>query len=74
MKGNYSITPEQFVRAWQESCTLAEVSQKTGLPKSTCYNRARYYRRKGVGLKAIQKQRNLISWAALNVLATGLQE
>jgi transposase len=50
------VSPEDFVRAWQESQSLSEVARKTGLSISTVSARAQTYRRKGVRLKPFPRR------------------
>jgi hypothetical protein len=45
------VTPRQFVQAWQESASLAEVAQKVRSKKNACRVRAYRYRQRGVPLK-----------------------
>lgn len=67
------LTPAEFIQAWQTSETLAEVAEKTGLPKNNCYSRAGYYRTKGVPLKKITaKKKN--PWSDLIELAASIQK
>lgn len=40
----YGVSAEDFVRIWQESESLDEVSRKTGMPKGACSARAHKYR------------------------------
>ena len=45
------VTPREFVKAWQESSSVAEVAAKVRRKKSACKVRAFRYRRMGVPLK-----------------------
>ena len=47
------VSPEEFVTAWTRSGSVAEVAARTGLTRSGAANRAHYYRRQGVVLKAM---------------------
>jgi hypothetical protein len=67
------IEPEQFITIWQQSASLAEVAQKTGMPKNSCYSRAAYYTRKGVPMKKFSKPKSDL-WDDLAELAETLQE
>jgi hypothetical protein len=44
-------TPREFVKAWQESSSVAEVSSKVRSKKNACKVRAYRYRKMGVPLK-----------------------
>lgn len=46
-----SVTPEEFVRAWQSSESTDEVAKKTGRKASACQVRASAYRKRGIKLK-----------------------
>lgn len=48
------VTPEEFVRTWQESASLPEVAAKAGLTCAQARNKAIYLRRNGVPLKKFQ--------------------
>ena len=50
-----AIHPEGFIRAWQQSQTVAEVARKTGLDTHTASNKAAYLRRLGVPMKALTR-------------------
>jgi hypothetical protein len=63
-----SVTPEEFILAWQTSETLEEVKAKTGMPGANCHTRANYYRRQGVTLKNLVSQPK-VNWMALADLA-----
>lgn len=45
------IRAEEFVRAWQESATCAEVAVRLGINESHARTRASLLRKKGVPLK-----------------------
>jgi hypothetical protein len=45
------LSPEDFVRLWQEAATLNEVCKKGKINKGAARQRAVMYRRKGVPLK-----------------------
>jgi len=62
-------TPEQFVKAWQESESVKEVSEKTGIPTATASGRARDYRERGIPLKMMRRGRNFLDVAKLKKLA-----
>jgi hypothetical protein len=44
-------TAREFVKAWQESETVAEVARKVGSKRNACRVRAFRYRKMGVALK-----------------------
>jgi hypothetical protein len=73
MTARNTITPEEFIRAWQSSETLDEAAQKLGTYKSVCHSRAAYYRTKGVPLKPLMT-RKAICWSELQNLAETLQD
>jgi hypothetical protein len=41
----------EYVKAWQESSSIAEVAAKTRTKKAACRMRARRYRERGIPLK-----------------------
>ena len=45
------VTPRQFIKAWQESSSVAEVAAKVRSKKNACRVRAFRYRKLGVPLK-----------------------
>lgn len=45
----------KFARIWQESASLEEVAQKTGLGKRELSTKVRALRKKGLNLKSMQK-------------------
>jgi hypothetical protein len=68
------VSPEEFVRAWQTSRTLDDVSKATGLSKKACSVRAAYYRnKKDVPLRRFQRGGSDISWEWLRSLARELE-
>jgi hypothetical protein len=54
-----TVSPEDFVRAWQSSSSIAEVVKKLGMSKSSVASRASYYRQNGVRLKRLNTGRSL---------------
>ena len=67
-----TLTPEEFVRAWQSSGSLAEVLRETGLRTQTACARASRYRKKGIALKRFVSRtptRPPLNVAALNQIA-----
>jgi hypothetical protein len=68
-----SVSPEEFVRAWQTSKDMAEVAGKTGLRLESVRARGHRFRKKGVPLKKLGAQgRPATDWAALKRLAEEL--
>lgn len=53
-----SVSPEDFVRSWQESQTIEELCSRTGLSLATAKDRARLYRSRGVPLKIFPRKRS----------------
>ena len=46
-------TPREFVRAWQQSSSVAEVAEKVRTSPNACRVRAYRYRQRGVPLKEL---------------------
>lgn len=46
-----AVTRNEFIRAWESSENIQEVSDKTGLKKTSCQTRASKYRADGIPLK-----------------------
>lgn len=68
-----SVTPEEFVRAWQGSSSMAEVAEKTGLRVESVRARGHRFRKRGVPLKKLAAQgRPATDWEALKKLAQEL--
>ena len=67
------LTPRAFIKAWQESSSLAEVAIKVGRKKNACRVRAFRYRRMGVPLKEFPVvETSEIDWKALAKYAAEL--
>ena len=66
------LTPEEFVRLWQTSPTLADFCEKTGMKRRTASLRAAIYRRRGVPLKPFPRGLATIDAPALARLAQEL--
>lgn len=64
---------ERFVRAWQESTTIAEVVRKTGLKIASVRSKATKYRKAGVPLKEIAPETSRLDYARLTEIAQGLK-
>jgi hypothetical protein len=45
------VPPREFIKAWQESSSVAEVAQKVRSKKNACRVRAYRYRQRGIPLK-----------------------
>jgi len=67
-----SVSPEEFVRAWQSSRDMAEVAKKTGLRLESVRARGHRFRKKGVPLKKLAQGRPATDWEALARLAQEL--
>lgn len=68
-----NVTPEQFVRAYQAATCLKDVMEATGLTLSAVTNRAVYYKKKGIPLRAFYGQdRKHMDVTALRELAKSL--
>lgn len=65
---NSDVSPMEFVAAWQESESVREVCEKTGLSYSQVHQRAYAYRTKGVPLKRF-KRGNALNWDDLKEFA-----
>lgn len=67
------VTAEEFVKAWQQSKSLKEVSQKTGINSASLHSRSSHYRKNNVPLKYFERQRKN-DYAALAELAKKLSK
>lgn len=69
MARNASVSRADFIRAWEGSESIAEVSEKTGLAKPSCQTKASKLRGDGIPLKqfarAGRKQESVESALAL---------
>lgn len=65
---NSDVSPMEFVAAWQESESVREVCEKTGLSYSKVHQRAYAYRLKGVPLKRYTRG-NALNWDDLKDFA-----
>ena len=73
MAERISVTPEEFVRAWQTAKSLAEVAERTGLKLETARARGRRFRKRGIPLKSFAGQgRPATDWESLKRLAEEL--
>jgi hypothetical protein len=66
-----TVTAREFVRIWQTSYGLLEVSRKTRSTKNACRIRARRYRLLGVPLK---EQSDIPDWDELKQYAESFQK
>lgn len=62
------ISPEEFVRLWQNSNSLSEFSEKSGIKRANASLTAMRYRKHGVKLKKFVRQEH-INWNKLKNLA-----
>jgi hypothetical protein len=62
------ISAEEFVKAWQTSNSLMEVSEITGMIAAYANSRACRYRKNGVALKKFPRAKN-VDWKGLADLA-----
>ncbi len=61
-------TPEQFVKAWQEADTVQDVANSLGMSYASIISRSRNYIAKGINLKLMTKDRNVVDVDKLNEL------
>lgn len=66
---NPPVTAEEFVTAWNQADSPAEVAETTGLAPSSVAARAASYRKKGIELKTMNKGRAKLDVDALNKIA-----
>lgn len=52
----YNVPPEVFIKAWQESVTAQEVSDKLKMPKPIVLARASIYRQAGIHIKKLRRE------------------
>ncbi len=68
-KTDYSVSPEEFIQAWQSSSSAQEVADKLKMPKPIVLARASTYRKAGVHIKKMPRVSNRrLDVAALNRL------
>jgi len=67
-----AISPEQFVRYWQQATDLDEVLKKSGMTARSARARASRFRKQGVPLKKLGVGRPATDWASLKHLAESL--
>lgn len=68
------VKPEDFIRIWQESKRVREVSEKTGLTMHSVKDKARRFRRKGIPLKEMVPRMKKLDYEGLIKLAKSLQK
>jgi hypothetical protein len=69
------VSAREFVKAWQESSSVAEVAMKVGSKSNACRVRAFRYRQNGVPLKEFpQVEIPLIDWEELAEYAAELDD
>jgi hypothetical protein len=56
-KTDYNVPAEEFVRVWEVSDSVKEVSDKLGMPEGIVLARASGYRQMGVMLKKMKRNR-----------------
>lgn len=68
-----SVTPHEFVKAWQGSESTVEVCDKLGLSRSNVASRASRYRKNGVPLVKFERAGGPVTdWAAVAKIAKDL--
>lgn len=67
-----AISPEQFVRYWQQADNLDELLKKSGMTARSARARASRFRKQGVPLKKLGVGRPATDWASLKQLAESL--
>jgi len=67
-----AISPEQFVRYWQQANDLDDVLKKSGMTARSARARASRFRKQGVPLKKLGVGRPATDWASLKNLAESL--
>ena len=69
-----SVSPRDFVVAWQTGETIQEVAEATGMTETAASRRASSYRKRGVSLKLFRRGRGNTNWAALSELAQDVKK
>jgi hypothetical protein len=68
-----TVSPREFIKAWQESSSVAEVAQRIRSKKNACRVRAFRYRQEGVPLKVFPEVIiEPTDWDELSRFAAGL--
>ena len=52
----YAVSPERFIRTWQQSSSVAEVAETLGMPKPIVLARKSNYTKLGIQLKKMPRQ------------------
>lgn len=63
------LSPEEFVRIWQSSESVAEIVERTGVKADCLYSRACHYRKHGVPLKKFRRGMKRPDYVALAKIA-----
>lgn len=67
------VGPIDFVRHWQESGSVVEAAKRCGISVEAACGRAKYFRKRGVGLKYFARGGSrFYDWKALARLAKEL--
>jgi hypothetical protein len=66
------VAPEDFVKAWQKSESIAEVAEATGLALGSCSQKATLLRKNKVPLKKFARAGKVTDYGALADLAKSL--
>jgi hypothetical protein len=70
----YNVTPEEFIKAWQQSDSPQEVADLLKMPKAIVLARASNYRDNGIRLKKMKRgQKRKLDVEALNALIDELE-
>ena len=67
-KKSYRVSAEEFIFAWQTSDNISEVAAKTGMPSGSVRVRGHNYKKKGIPLKKITREKTK-DWKALATYA-----
>lgn len=64
------VSPDEFVKVWQSSESLAEVATRLKMTKDACRSRAEMYRRKGVPLQDLRRRASPhVNWNGVAAVA-----
>ena len=67
---NLTVTPREFIAAWQKGESLAEVARDLGVTPTSAQQRASTYRKQGVMLKHFPRTHaNYLDWDELRKFA-----
>jgi hypothetical protein len=71
----YDVTPEEFVRVWESSKSAREAAERLKMPKPIVLARASSYRKLGINMKAMRRERkNALNVAELNKIIEELHK